>query len=71
MIKLRVSILKFIGLFVVCFLSLYLISAVSSSFIMWENRFNMTLWSEAGRFFLILFTLLTGLPLFIVCTSGA
>ena len=69
MIKLRVSVLKFIGLFVVCFLALYLIAAVSSSFIMWENRFNMTLWSEAGRFFLISFTFFTSLPLFIVCTS--
>ena len=67
--KLTVSILKFAGLFAVCFLVLYLVTATVGSFLMWENRFNMTLWSNIGRFFLISFTFFTSLPLFIVCTS--
>ena len=71
MIKLTVSVLKFIGLFAVCFLALYLSTAVLSSFTMWENRFNVTLWSETNRFFLISFTFFASLLLFIVCTSGA
>ena len=49
--KSRVSVLKFIGLFAVCFLALYLVAATVGSFLMWENRFNMTLWSNIGRFF--------------------
>lgn len=53
MIKLTISVLRFIGLFVVCFLVLYLISAAVGSFIMWENKLNASLWGVGSRYSLV------------------
>ena len=49
MIKLTVSILKFIGVFALCFLVLYLITATAVSFVVWESMFDISLWGELGR----------------------
>ena len=53
MIKLTVIILKFIGLFAACFLTLYLIAAAVGSFVMWENELNASLWGVGSRYSLV------------------
>ena len=48
--KFIVSILKFITLFIVCFLALYLVAATVGSFIVWENKLNASLWGVGSRY---------------------